>query len=871
MKRNKIYILLTLIFLMLNSEIIFPEIRLDEESNSMVLAAELSNEILKDPSGKDVPLYIDKLIELAPAIGRTKISMIFKEAVKKLYAGGEKDNLLKQIFRLSIDELEGNNNESIKNFSIIKKWNISGPWKKYGKPDIDYEFYPEKVLKINDIEKGRNVLSGENGVLFPYRFNHEADETYYVTSSFASTTGITLWILSDSEYKIIVNGREISQNKTTGKKVVKVFLLNGARGYTVQIKIKSGDENHHPYIRGMVTDEKFHPFQLSNSSTIFNYNFTSEELFSSYEAEKSVPGEVNLLSEKVSKLIQSGNYLEAYELGVSATEKFPSYFPVYKDFIPLLDIMNRENEFNAAIEKFRNIFPDSEIHSRWLSEFYMTRDRKKFVEIMESVSPRIMAQTSLKEYLFLLCGEKNFPKALQLCNSLRADPYFRHITPEVINESGDKNLWRKTLIEETAEKNEPDFYYSLGLAEMQIGLDPVMYWEKGYSLENGSGLLRDLSDLYENSILAMNEFYTGSYTDLHPELRWNAKKRKITLHVYESGRVVLTGEDIIPSGSKLKNEKYSAGGIEFSAGEIRTSVPYMGSAKILYVLSVKDGLPSPIKFSSALEERNLNKSEDQNRFFVKFRISGEEEFSVVKYSGEFNKNTDVFAIVKKLVLKNENENISELDYEVICHGNFTPLVRYRGALLSAAKYSEGVVKFGITEKFSEGDSDNAVSEILRFSSDRVFAEWYSKVIIYAGKLAVVNDSEVFDNENMKSALKRIHFNIMTSISKRGDVNFNPRKAEFILKHREGTVEERTLLAKAILENNGVRSFISFKKSREGLINKVLLYVPENRGRGYWIDFYGEGIINNLESGSDAIVLTGEGFETFPVNPETYIR
>jgi len=864
MKGKSIIVLLTLTFLIFNSETILPAVVLPGENNSVSLASELSYEILQNPSGDLVPFYIQKLLELAPAVGRTKIVTAFKEAVKKLRDEGKGDDYKTQLLRLSIDELEGNYTESVKNFSILRKWNISGPWKKYGKPDIDYEFYPEKVFKIDNIEKGKNISTEGDGLLYPCKYKHGEYETYYATCSFTAEGGIILWIVSDADYKLIVNSREIPQNKVSGEKTITAFSLKGARAYTIQIKMQCGSKNVHPFIRGMITDEKHFPVKLNGSSSVFNYNFTSEKIFSSDEADQSIPQEASVSTRRMRELIQSGNYSEGYKLGDSVIEKFPSYFPAYKEFMPLLDIMKRDNEFHACIEKFRKLFPDSDIHHVWLSEFYMTRDKEKFSEMMKAAPEIIMPDRLVESYIYLLCGKKKYSEALAVCASVKSNPYFKHLIPEVIKESGDRNLWRKTLIEGTAVKDEAEYFYQLGLAEMQLGLDPVMYWQKGYSLDDERGMMRDLCDIYENGIMGANDFYSGVYTDLHPEFEWNGTKRKVTIHLFESGRVMLEGEDIIPSGSKLRNKKYSRGESEFSSGEIKTGIPYIEGVKILYVLTAKDGLPTPADFNSGLS--------DNNRLTVKYKCSGEEEYSVIKYSGEYLKDkNDILTLLKDLILKSANENISMLEYEVICYGNFKPLVKYKGSPLSAGKYSEGIIKFGIKERFDEGSNEIAVSEILKFSSDSEFADWYSKVLAYEEKHAAEMNISVPENKKTENIIRGIHFYIMSSISNSGDLDFNPDEMESVLNLGKGTVEERTLLAKAILEKKGIKSFISFRKSKDGLIDKILLYVPEKRDRGYWLDFYGEGILDKMESGYDALVITGEGYETFPVNPETYIR
>lgn len=864
MKRNSFIVLIILILLMLNSQIVLPSIILPGEMDSVSLHSELSTEVLKNPSGDHVPFYIEKLMELAPAAGEKKTADLFKEVSVNFKNSEPEKTFIKQLLTLSIDDLEGNYSGSIKNFSILKKWNISGPWKRYGKPDIDYEFAPEKMFKIENIEKGQNFLTDENGFLYPFKYKHGSDEIYYASCSFQAEGGIVLWIVSDGVYKLTVNGREISHSRNGGKKAVKAFSLKGSKGYTVQVKLQCGDGNSNPYIRGMITDEAHLPVKVTGSSSVFNYRFTLEKIFSSGETDQSVQPEAYALTRRMSEFIQAGDYISAHKIGVSVTEKFPSYFHAYREFVPLLDLMGRDDEFYHNIGKFTARFHDSEIHLAWLADFYMTRDKDKFIEIMQSVNIKYMHAKTIESYIYLLCGEKKYTEALTLCSSIRGNPSFKFLKAEIIKASGDSNLLRKSLIEGAAEHDEADFYYQLGLAEMHLGLDPVMYWRKGFALDDDSGMMRDLSDIYENSILGANDFYSGVYTDFHPEFSWNGKKRKISIHVFESGRAVLEGEDILPSGSKFRKKKYSQGETEFSSGEIKTTVPYADGVKILYVLTAKDGLPSPSTFSSALDGKN--------RLTVKYKCSGDEEFSVIRYSGEYSADEKgVITILKELILKAPGENVSQLQYEVIYNGKSAPHVRYKGKALSAGKYSDGVIKYEVNDKFDEDDKEQAVTDILKFSSDRKFAEWYSKVIKYAEKNADEIKVTFSENDNTESILKKVHFYVMTSVSGRGDINFGPAEMNSVLARGEGTVEERTLLAKAILEKNGVKSFVSFRKNRGGLIDKMMLYVPEKRGSGYWLDFYGDSILEKMESGYEALVLTGEGFETFPVNPETCIR
>jgi hypothetical protein len=399
---------------------------------------------------------------------------------------------------------------------------------------------------------------------------------------------------------------------------------------------------------------------------------------------------------------------------------------------------------------------------------------------------------------------------------------------------------------------------------MRRGLDPVMYWAKSYALAGNPGLMKDLSDIYENSIIAPNDIYNGVYTDHHPEFGWNGKKRKVSIHIFESGRAILKGEDTVPPGRKLRGEKNSQGGIEFSSGEIRTGLPYIDGLKILYVLTAKDGLPAAVDFESG-PVRN-------NRAELKYKCSGEEEYSIIKYSAEIpEEQSDPFKIIKDLVLKSAGENISWLEYEVIFHGSNVPVVSYNGKSLSGSKKDDGEVRYSVKERFSKNDEKSAVTGISGFSSDAVFAEWYRGLLNYTERSFLQSNIEFSDKDSFKDIISNVHLHILLSVLKTGNIDFNPRRADYVSDTGKGTVEERTHLAKAILKNRGIKSNIAFVKNRTGLIDKILLYVPDNMGRDYWLNFYGEGISDIIEPGSVAIVITGDGYNTIPVNPETCIR
>jgi hypothetical protein len=833
-----------------------------DENNSIVYATWLADKIIENPFSENILDHAAGLVNLAPYTGRKKIITVFDDAVKKLQGNEDRDKINSQVMNLLADELESGYTRCIKNFSVINRWNVSGPWTRYGLPDYNYDYQPEKSVKIENIEKGKTFLTGNGGEIRPFKILHRAGETAYITSSFSCEEGINLWVMSDSSYRLIVNGRQLIENDIGLRKEIKAFSLRGAKGYTIQLKVMSRDEDHHPCFRVMVTDEKNKAVSINYTSSMFNYSYTAEKLFSFAENEKKQTCKAAVLTCEMNEHIASGNYYSAYKLGISITSRYPLYAAVYEKFMNLLDIMNRDDEYRKTLEAFRKYFPESEVYLTWLAEFHSSRNIEEFTKIMKIIPSRRAGYNTVLSYINMLCGEKKYSEAIELCLSAEKYPGLKLLIPRIKRESGDLNSWRNALLKGISGKNEADYYYDLGLAEMFTGLDPVMYWKKGLYAGENPPLLRDISDIYENSILESNDYYKGIYTDFHPEFLWYCKKRKISLHVLDSGKIFFEGEDIIPSGKRVRKMKFADSGLEFTGTEIKALLPCIKGLKVIYVLSASGGLPSVTHFRTEINKLG--------GLTVKYNVTGTEEFSVIKYSGEYTGDNNFFMLANGLTLKSENEKMSDLEYEVFIKGDFIPRICYKGNIMSGTKTDEGLFRNFVKDRFADDDNSAVNSEIYRFSSDAVFSKWYYGIISGMGRYKNI-PFNIQGALNFLELVKKIHFHVMASVSKSGDINFNPRRPDHVLRQGKGTVEEKTHLAKIILENKGIKPFISYLKNSRGFPEKILLFVPEKKGKGLLLDFYGDNPANESITGKEAFIITAEGYEKISVNNYVYIR
>jgi len=104
------------------------------------------------------------------------------------------------------------------------------------------------------------------------------------------------------------------------------------------------------------------------------------------------------------------------------------------------------------------------------------------------------------------------------------------------------------------------------------------------------------------------------------------------------------------------------------------------------------------------------------------------------------------------------------------------------------------------------------------------------------------------------------------------VLYSPEKTGNTLFTKQGTVEDKVLLAKEILKYHGIKSNIAFARSRflpeEKIIsdhhfNYILLNVNFKNGKSQWWDFsnenYNPGTVNSKITGEEALIIDSDRF------------
>lgn len=124
-------------------------------------------------------------------------------------------------------------------YSMIKKWNVSTRFRKYGKYDLNNSFSPEK----SGYKYPKTITTEDSsGFVYPYEFVYPENGIYYFNADIKSSNSINLIIETYNEYKVFVNGKEVLVN--SGADVYRnrrILQLEGAARYSLTIKMRLSD------------------------------------------------------------------------------------------------------------------------------------------------------------------------------------------------------------------------------------------------------------------------------------------------------------------------------------------------------------------------------------------------------------------------------------------------------------------------------------------------------------------------------------------------------------------------------------------------------------------------------------------------------
>jgi hypothetical protein len=132
----------------------------------------------------------------------------------------------------------------------------------------------------------------------------------------------------------------------------------------------------------------------------------------------------------------------------------------------------------------------------------------------------------------------------------------------------------------------------------------------------------------------------------------------------------------------------------------------------------------------------------------------------------------------------------------------------------------------------------------------------------------------FAGKNVSGSVEKVFKFVEREVELLGDVLYLPGVAMNTAHVKRGTAEDKVILAKAILDGLGIRSYLAFARSANApdigeymapdAFTHILLYVPLTGAKGWFLDFStrynGCGVVSPAIERTGALVIVGDGFE-----------
>jgi len=702
----------------------------------------------------------------------------------------------------------------------ITQWKVSGPWKRYGQWDLEYQFPVERSKDFNNFSS--EDLCNDSGKLYPLYPDKEG--VYYLAFSFSVDKAFRLFIQSNSRYRLFVNNSIVLKDCALPFEAME-FKSGG--NYTVIIKMNLTEYYKDPFVKVILTDLQNNEILPLYCEKRFIESFPLDSLVCLTEE----TGNLQKESSGIEDLLRgASSFEEKLSIALNFSSANGDKADGYYYLLPMLEESGNEAEFLLYLNKYRENFPDSSYYLKWLCDFYSKRDLYKFKEAAKNLPVNYFNSDIFDLYCSLLLIDKDNQRVLTLSNLFEEIPSFTKKALKFRSKILDREEYRNYLLNKASLSNCPFYFYELGRLDMEKGLDPVLYWEKSLS-KKWDRKIWESREIYEHSGKGYL-YYTPKYETSEFNFKRGGVKRNISIKIFPEGNYFIHCEDYIP----VSEFKGSAKLLNLS------------NLHILYVIIVKDNTVHNVGYQLDMlpgQEASLS---------IMGSASG--DFVVISYSGFFPPDRFPFYIIENFTIKMPEENLSEISLEITTD-IISPEVVLDGEKLKF-KERDGILFIQENKRSIDSSSTLLLSAGLFNLQDR-FAGWYDNLVSLLGdEIDLPVNSESKDLKDIVPGLKNF---LDSYFLINGNFNFEPQPISEIIRLRSATSEELAIMALKFLKKRDIISFICFVKSPESKdrFEDVGLYIPDSQGAGYFL-FFGDKDF----SGRDALLLKGNSSMTIQV-------
>jgi hypothetical protein len=563
---------------------------------------------------------------------------------------------------------------------------------------------------------------------------------------------------------------------------------------------------------------------------------------------------------------------EAYVEGRALVRRAPLFLPLRETYSGMIAGLGYEKEFEEDLSAFTKAFPSSPAPGKSLAAYHRWRDPAHSARLYREVLESGFDRTAFEALIDILRTMNRHGDIIALVDEHdRFDEYGRERIDALVD-LGEYEKASRLLLERVAVKADPEDYLRLGRIGYLEGELPSLNWGRMLAIAPSYYRMGDLLDFLSDGELEPPMARDREEKGEDHVASWLRDKRKGTgapseviyrgriyrlnadgssrafcddvIYVHDSRGIERYGEFKLDHGSgvyPLRARVYREDGSYSDAGRIirvdgasYISLPSLGERSIIHVAYYADN-PFGLQGSPGIFATPPTAMHD------------------------FDEALGVFSC---RVIAPE-----ELDVK-IAHTGGALTHRRREGMIEYRLRSENHMPVRMERSMGERLRSLPLYSISTMRDWREFAIWYNGLVGDAFALPGDEIRARFAGGSVDEAARRVYAFVSRGIDLSGNVLYFPEKAATTLMKRRGTPEDKAVLARAILECLGIRSYFAFTAVRgspelrgfvsPGIFSHLLLYVPIDRSGGVWMDFSraynGYGVVDPEIDETEALVV-----------------
>jgi hypothetical protein len=587
----------------------------------------------------------------------------------------------------------------------------------------------------------------------------------------------------------------------------------------------------------------------------------------------SNPGFIPAVHNKMKYFIKNGEFSNAYKSGKRLIAGAPGFPPAGASLLHLLNELGYEKDFVTLDEILKKRFPASVYLLEEEAEYFNRRDKNKYLDISISLLRRKFSVCRAKTILREFISRGDYKKAIELINSYNHNNDFTSDLIEAHMKSGDFKTSRNLIFKQLQVKDDPSLYYALGVMDLLMRDDPEMYFYKLLAIKPSIFSVSDYVQFlkydsvvhafkqYQDPVGVVDSSWMKSGDRICPSTVLY-RSRIFLLHSDRSSRLYC--EDIIYVNNDQGVERWS-----------NIKIPYLGFLQPVHLLVYDESGNTKSSYSITVngDAVKLNFLQKNSIIHLSYIIdnpitepSGSRFFTI---PGEF--------------LQNYDEPVERLSIKVIAPEKMDVRFFVKQKVSVVESHIDNLKVHSITiDKLpaikNENSSGKKIDDLCYFSFSTMinlddFVLWYKGLL--TGKMAILDTKLInaLHKETVEESVASVYDFVSRDIQLRGNKMYVPEKIDAVLYRKQGTVEDKVLLAQALLDRLGIKSFVAFARNKllpdtgnyvsPEIFTHILLYVPLDASESLWLDFSGQvsgcGITEECITDATALIIVNNSF------------